>query len=70
MHVTYYTYRCQSPHHNEESNTSVVWILSVRCDGQEECYKGVDEEGCKKDKGYTSKVLSFLETGLTKYQTK
>ena len=43
------SYRCQSPHHNEDSvkanlSRGVVWIKAVPQDGIKECWKGVDEE--------------------------
>ena len=43
------TFRCQSPHHNEDSvkanlSRGVVWIKAVPQDGVSECWKGVDEE--------------------------
>ena len=41
--------RCQSPHHNKDSKTAIVWILAVPCDGRRECYDGVDEDGCQED---------------------
>ena len=42
-------FRCQSPHHNEDSvkanlSRGVVWIKAVPQDGVSECWKGVDEE--------------------------
>ena len=42
------TYRCQSPHHNEESvrnnkSLGVVWIRAALNDGNPECWKGEDE---------------------------
>lgn len=58
-------FRCQSPHHNEESNTTTVWILAVPCDGREECYKGVDEEGCQDDDDLNRILLTG--TSLIKY---
>ena len=43
------TFRCQSPHHNEDSvkanlSRGLVWIKAVPQDGIKECWKGVDEE--------------------------
>ena len=49
--------------HNESSNTSTVWILSVRCDGREECYQGEDEAGCEEDQSYSSWAWSALKAG-------
>ena len=43
------SYRCQSPHHNEDSvkanlSRGVVWIKAVPQDGIKECWKGQDED--------------------------
>ena len=43
------TFRCQSPHHNEDSvkanlSRGVVWIKSVPQDGIPECWKDQDED--------------------------
>ena len=43
------TFRCQSPHHNEDSvranlSRGVVWIKAVPQDGIKECWRGVDED--------------------------
>ena len=43
------TFRCQSPHHNEDSvkanlSRGVVWIKAVPQDGIKECWKGQDED--------------------------
>ena len=42
------TYRCQSPHHNEDSveanlSKGVVWIRAVPQDGVKECWNSEDE---------------------------
>ena len=42
------TYRCQSPHHNDDSvknnkSFGVVWIRAALNDGKLECWKGEDE---------------------------
>ena len=42
------TFRCQSPHHNDESvkanlSRGVVWIKAVPQDGVPECWKDEDE---------------------------
>ena len=42
------TFRCQSPHHNEDSvkanlSRGVVWIKAVPQDGVKECWKDEDE---------------------------
>ena len=42
------TFRCQSPHHNEESvrnnkSLGVVWIRAALNDGNPECWMGEDE---------------------------
>ena len=43
------TFRCQSPHHNDESvkanlSRGVVWIKAVPQDGIKECWKDQDED--------------------------
>ena len=43
------TFRCQSPHHNEDSvkanlSRGVVWIKAVPQDGIKECWKDQDED--------------------------
>ena len=43
------TFRCQSPHHNEDSvkanlSIGVVWIKAVPHDGIKECWKDQDED--------------------------
>ena len=43
------TFRCQSPHHNEDSvkanlSKGVVWIKAVPQDGIKECWKDQDED--------------------------
>ena len=30
---------------------TVVDIFAIRCDGREECFRGIDEEGCGLDTG-------------------
>ena len=40
------TYRCQSPHHNDNSDTPTVTNWASRCDGREECFLGEDEADC------------------------
>ena len=42
------TYRCQSPHHNDDSvsnnrSSGVVWIRAALNDGKSECWNGEDE---------------------------
>ena len=42
------TYRCQSPHHNDDSvrnnrSVGVVWIRAAINDDKSECWKGEDE---------------------------
>ena len=41
------TFKCQSPHHNDDSSTPTVFIWAVRCDGVSECWRGVDEVDCQ-----------------------
>ena len=43
------TFRCQSPHHNEDTvkaglSRGVVWIMAVPQDGIPECWKNEDEQ--------------------------
>ena len=40
------TFRCQSKHHNDDSQTARVLIWSTPCNNKEECWNGEDEENC------------------------
>ena len=57
--------RCQSLHHNDDSETPTVFILSVRCDNRVECHKGVDEAGCQTKKDPKSRTEAPLVTGTS-----
>ena len=59
------TYRCQSPHHNEETTKNetigVVWIRAVLYDGNAECWRGEDEKNLQ-----TDFVISYLPGFVSK----
>ena len=57
------TFRCQSPHHNEETvkanlSRGVVWIKAVPQDGIPECWNNADEQ--------TNLYLTFVTPGNIK----
>ena len=45
--VEYAHFECESPHHNNGSDTATVKIYTTACDGFEECYGGIDEINCE-----------------------
>ena len=66
------TFRCQSPHHNDDSvrnnrSLGVVWIRAALNDGKPECWKGEDEVERSTDwetrgiPGLDSRLLNRIE---------
>ena len=41
------TVKCESPHHNSQSDTATVTVYATPCDGREECFQGADEKNCR-----------------------
>ena len=56
-------FKCQSPHHNDGSSAATVYIWATRCDGNSECWMGLDESDCQVGMKITlvilGKVLEF-----------
>ena len=45
--LDYADFECESPHHNNETNTATVTIYTTACDGITECFRGIDEQNCE-----------------------